>query len=160
MGIFVWNECFDKWEGTSGRRADQSLEDYVCRNLRQFALRDRNHPSVFVWSIGNEIPPAKPGDPKDPGMTRARCALFRSVIASTPTRPVGIAAANALRGRNEYFRRSRHHRWNYGAHTPTSKASIPQHPGSTFRIRLRPSSYGYSRTPRRDQNRTTSVDDL
>jgi beta-galactosidase len=35
MGIFVWNEAFDKWEGTSGRRGDQNLEEYVSRNLRQ-----------------------------------------------------------------------------------------------------------------------------
>ena len=55
MGLVVWDECFDKWDGTAGRREDQDLEEYVIRNLRQFVRRDRNHPSVVIWSISNEI---------------------------------------------------------------------------------------------------------
>ncbi len=51
MGIVVWDEAFDKWDGTAGRRPDQNLEEYVARNLRQFVRRDRNHPCVVIWSM-------------------------------------------------------------------------------------------------------------
>ncbi len=42
LGLFVWDECFDKWNGTAGRRKEQNLEDYISRNLREFIRRDRN----------------------------------------------------------------------------------------------------------------------
>jgi len=94
MGFFVWDECFDRWEWFAGRRCDQEpLEEFCIRNLQAFVRRDRNHPSVFVWSIGNEIPPA---DGKYPhGMTGERCAAFRDAIrAIDPTRPVGVGACD------------------------------------------------------------------
>ena len=88
MGFIVWNECFDKWTGLCHRRADEPLEAYVVRNLKAFVRRDRNHPCVAAWSIGNEIPPASEKYPD--GMTRERCRLFRGVIRDLdPTRPVG-----------------------------------------------------------------------
>ena len=101
MGIVVWNECFDKWDGTAGRRPDQNLEEYVSRNLRAFARRDRNHPSVIAWSIGNEITPdgeewsgKKSADARD-GMSAARFRLFRSAIREfDATRPVGIGCCH------------------------------------------------------------------
>ena len=100
MGIFVWNECFDKWNFTSGRK-DEPLEDYVAAKLREFVRRDRNHASVFIWSIGNEIPNGggyAPGQeiwnmPRTIGTTAERCTYFRDVVRSEdPTRPVGIGS--------------------------------------------------------------------
>ena len=90
LGFVVWDECFDKWDVTSARRRE-NLEEYVSRNLRSFVRRDRNHPCVVVWSIGNEISLASADYP--PGVTRERCRLFREVVRSEdPTRPVGIGA--------------------------------------------------------------------
>jgi len=87
MGIFVWDECFDKWEGTCGR-GEEPLEDFGPRQLARFVRRDRNHPCVFVWSIGNEIPPYRAI-----GTSVERCARFRHVIrAEDDTRPVGIGS--------------------------------------------------------------------
>ena len=102
MGILVWDECFDKWNAYGGRRDDQSLEEYVARNLTAFVKRDRNHPSVIVWSIGNEIwewdpdhPIRKPDNPlfdRGPwGQTKVRNAFFRDQVRMLDaTRPVGI----------------------------------------------------------------------
>ena len=101
MGILVWDECFDKWHAYGGRRDDQSLEEYVARNLVAFVKRDRNHPSVIVWSIGNEIwewdpdhPIRKPDNPlfdRGPwGQTKVRNAFFRDQVRMVDaTRPVG-----------------------------------------------------------------------
>ena len=101
MGILVWDEGFDKWDAYSGRRDDQPLEEYVASNLVAFVRRDRNHPSVIVWSIGNEIwewDPVNPiRDAKNPltdhgpsGQTRERNTLFRDQVRLVDTtRPVG-----------------------------------------------------------------------
>ena len=100
MGIFVWDECFDKWNATCGR-GDEPLEEFVEARLSEFVRRDRNHPSVFVWSIGNEIPNGggfAPGQeiwnmPSTIGTTAERCARFRgAVLAEDATRPVGIGS--------------------------------------------------------------------
>jgi beta-galactosidase len=56
MGFIVIDEMFDMWK--SGKNPfDFSLywDEWHERDLRDLILRDRNHPSVFVWSIGNEI---------------------------------------------------------------------------------------------------------
>ena len=94
LGILVWDECFDKWDDTASRLPEEPLEPYIERNLREFVRRDRNHPSVIVWSMGNEIG-GSVGDKKDfthdpDGMTRERCARFRDAMrGEDDTRPVG-----------------------------------------------------------------------
>ncbi len=148
LGIFVWNEAFDKWEGTSGRRGDQNLEEYVSRNLRQFVLRDRNHPCVFIWSIGNEIPPAKPGDAKDPGMTESRCTLFREVIrALDATRPVGIGCCHGNAIGMGVFENLDLTGWNYGGQYANIKSKYPDKPALYSESASALSSYGYYAVP-------------
>lgn len=86
MGIVVWDECFDKWDGTAGRRADENLEEYVTRNLQAFVRRDKNHPCVVIWSMSNEI-----GEGAN-GLTRERCWLFREKTREVDTtRPISIS---------------------------------------------------------------------
>ena len=52
MGFYVINECFDKWR--SGYYASHFDAD-AKRDLEDMVLRDKNHPSVFMWSVGNEV---------------------------------------------------------------------------------------------------------
>mgnify|MGYP002631348663 FL=1 len=69
MGFLVQDEFFDEWDYAKDKRKnyhDRSF-DYITRgyvehfqewaktDLSRTMLRDRNHPSVFQWSIGNEI---------------------------------------------------------------------------------------------------------
>lgn len=56
MGFIVMDETFDMW------RKRKTVHDYSRyfnewheRDLTDLILRDRNHPSVFIWSIGNEV---------------------------------------------------------------------------------------------------------
>jgi len=52
LGFYVIDECFDKWK--SGYYAAHFDED-AQRDLTEFILRDRNHPSIIMWSVGNEV---------------------------------------------------------------------------------------------------------
>ncbi len=58
LGLLVLNEAFDMWRMRDGRLAgDYHLffESHWKQDLERMVLRDRNHPSIFMWSIGNEI---------------------------------------------------------------------------------------------------------
>ncbi|MDF9829692.1 sugar-binding domain-containing protein [Parabacteroides sp. PF5-6] len=56
MGFIVQNEVFDMWrKRKSPHDYAQFFAEWHERDLTDFILRDRNHPSVFMWSIGNEI---------------------------------------------------------------------------------------------------------
>jgi beta-galactosidase len=56
MGVIVMDEAFDMWR-MGKTKYDYSLDfdKWHERDLTDQVLRDRNHPSVFMWSIGNEI---------------------------------------------------------------------------------------------------------
>jgi len=57
MGFLVMDEMFDMWKRAKSPY-DYHLywDEWHKRDLRDFILRDRNHPSVILWSVGNEIP--------------------------------------------------------------------------------------------------------
>lgn len=57
MGFLVMDEAFDAW--TDGKtKYDYHLyfNEWYKKDLTAMLLRDRNHPSIVLWSIGNEIP--------------------------------------------------------------------------------------------------------
>lgn len=56
MGFLIMDEAFDMWKKQKNDY-DYHLywDDWHVRDLEDFILRDRNHPSVLIWSIGNEI---------------------------------------------------------------------------------------------------------
>lgn len=73
-GFLVIGEAFDEWElpkkkwlagwnvGTPGKDGYAAyFRDWANRDLKDFILRDRNHPSIIMWSIGNEVD--YPNDP-------------------------------------------------------------------------------------------------
>jgi beta-galactosidase len=57
LGMLVMDEAFDCWERAK-KPFDYHLyfKDWWQRDIDALVLRDRNHPSVVMWSIGNEIP--------------------------------------------------------------------------------------------------------
>ncbi len=57
LGLYVFAEAFDAW-GIAKQPGDynQYFEDDWEEDLTAFIYRDRNHPSVIIWSTGNEIP--------------------------------------------------------------------------------------------------------
>ncbi len=57
MGIVVIDETFDEWKTAKVINGYNNLwNDWREKDLKALIHRDRNHPSVIMWSIGNEIP--------------------------------------------------------------------------------------------------------
>nr|WP_294895624.1 glycoside hydrolase family 2 TIM barrel-domain containing protein [uncultured Pedobacter sp.] len=56
MGFLVMDEAFDMWNKKKNK-FDYHLEfdEWHERDIKAMVMRDRNHPSVFMWSVGNEV---------------------------------------------------------------------------------------------------------
>jgi beta-galactosidase len=84
LGLLVIDEAFDCWQ--NGKHlADYHVvfDDWWRRDLDSMLLRDRNHPSVIMWSIGNE--PVERARLEGARIARMLADHVRSV---DPTRPV------------------------------------------------------------------------
>ena len=88
LGLVVIDEAFDKWK--SGYYAEY-FDEWWQHDLENMLMRDRNHPSVVLWSIGNELKEAWNAD--NEGVERARM-LQDFVHRFDPTRQVCLACQN------------------------------------------------------------------
>ena len=87
LGLMVIDETFDQWYVKKNNEDyHRFFAEFSDRDLQVMLRRDRNHPSVIMWSIGNEIP----GRIEQAGMDAA--ARMRNVIKQyDTTRPVTAA---------------------------------------------------------------------
>jgi beta-galactosidase len=90
MGFIVMDEAFDTWEWAKAKY-DYHLffKKWHKRDLEDQILRDRNHPSVMIWSIGNEI-----GQQSDTSALRIAPQLTAIVHSLDKTRPITSANNN------------------------------------------------------------------
>ncbi len=93
LGMLVIDEAFDQWERQKNAQ-DYHLyfADWWQRDLSAMVLRDRNHPSVIMWSIGNEIP--ERAEPRGVELAKQLTGWIRTL---DPTRPI-TAAINGVGG--------------------------------------------------------------
>jgi beta-galactosidase len=91
-GFIVMDEAFDMWKQEK-TKFDYHLDwdEWHHRDLEDMVLRDRNHPSVFIWSIGNEI--AEQWN-ENPAAGRIGKELSDIVRSLDKTRPVTSACNN------------------------------------------------------------------
>jgi len=87
MGIVVMDESFDMWRRPKVQNGYSKYYDqWSERDVRDFVRRDRNHPSVIMWSIGNEIP--EQNSPTGGDEAKRLTGLFHE---EDPTRPTTSA---------------------------------------------------------------------
>jgi beta-galactosidase len=87
MGFLVMNEAFDEWKVPKTQIGPYGYSNYFDewyeRDVTNFVHRDRNHPSVVLWSAGNEI-----GDQADPNGAETLRKLLAVFHTEDPTRLV------------------------------------------------------------------------
>jgi beta-galactosidase len=98
MGMLVMDEAFDCWEQPKRPNGYNLLFDaWHDRDMRALVRRDRNHPSVILWSIGNEIP--EQSRPQGPIMG---AELSGDVRLEDYSRPTTFACSATGGGYNGY----------------------------------------------------------
>ena len=89
MGFLVLDEAFDKWRGRGGAGYSPYFDEWNTRDLTDWVKRDRNHPGVVIWSIGNEIGEQTARTPEQREANESLAIHLADVVRSVdPTRPV------------------------------------------------------------------------
>jgi len=98
LGMLVIDEAFDMWKrGKNPYDYHLYFDDNWQKDLESMIMRDRNHPSVIMWSIGNEIPES------DKPLGHATAEMLAGFVKKLdPGRPV-TAAVNSPEANKEAF---------------------------------------------------------
>ena len=91
MGFLVMDEAFDCWDQAKNQYDyARFFSQWSTTDIGDMVARDRNHPGVIIWSIGNEI--------QDNNNTTIAASLIAAVKAKDSTRAIGQANASAAPG--------------------------------------------------------------
>jgi beta-galactosidase len=91
MGFLVMDEAFDEWKANHQKYGyGQNFEQWSDPDLSSMIERDRNHPSIVLYSIGNEIIEGHHGKPEAGPLAKRLVAICHR---EDPTRPVTSACA-------------------------------------------------------------------
>jgi beta-galactosidase len=87
LGLLVMDESFDCWKvGKNKYDYSNYFNDWWQRDIEAMVKRDQNHPSIIMWSIGNEIP-----ERKEPQAVETAKMLAGAIKKIDDTRPITSA---------------------------------------------------------------------
>jgi beta-galactosidase len=110
LGMLVIDEAFDTW--STGKNAyDYHLyfKDWWQKDIEGMVMRDRNHPAVIIWSIGNEIPQSD-----SPESAQNAKMLAHYVKQIDPTRSITAAVNSPEVAKDPFFAALDVGGYNYG----------------------------------------------
>jgi beta-galactosidase len=139
LGLLVIDEAFDMWsEGKNPHDYSLFFERSWRGDLDAMIARDRNHPSVIAWSIGNEIP-----EMDSPATARTAKTLAAHVRQADPTRPVLAAVNNLNPAKDPFFSALDIAGYNYGSGGDHNKDAIfrTDHERVPSRVMVQTESY-------------------
>ncbi|MGE4287175.1 MAG: beta-galactosidase GalB [Salinivirgaceae bacterium] len=127
MGFIVMDETFDIW-ALKKTAYDYSLywDQWHEKDLSDHILRDRNHPSIFIWSIGNEI--IEQWDTTGITLAKKLASIVRSIDA---TRPI-TSALNDPEPHNNIYKSGALDLVGFNYHQETFEAFPTKFPGQKF----------------------------
>lgn len=100
MGFLVMDEAFDMWKKRKNRfDYNVDFNEWHKKDLEDMIKRDRNHPSIIAWSIGNEI-----REQFDSTGTTITKELVDIVKRLDPTRPVTCALTENIPEKNFIYK--------------------------------------------------------
>jgi beta-galactosidase len=98
IGMVVMDESFDCWESRKTRNDYHHLfDEWHERDWRAELRRDRNHPSIILWSTGNEV-----GEQNSASKFWIPAELTRIAHEEDPTRPTTAACSDTRAGYNGF----------------------------------------------------------
>jgi len=99
LGMLVIDESFDVWShGKNPKDYNLWFNEWWRKDIESMVFRDRNHPSVIMWSTGNEIPGME-----DPGVVETAKIMTTYVRELDPSRPVTSAVNGLNPGKDPFF---------------------------------------------------------
>ncbi|MBK7106481.1 MAG: DUF4982 domain-containing protein [Ignavibacteriae bacterium] len=122
MGFLVIDEAFDKWDKKGDLLDDKDFNEWAERNITNFILRDRNHPSIILWSIGNEMWEIGANTHGSYNKLVEMISHYRKL---DPTRPITMVDADVESVKWHFNQLVDVHSWNYSRRYESARKADP-----------------------------------